>query len=84
MSAVLQVTFNDDGTAKFIVMDPQTLQPYDLTLKVTREQFQQWKAGRVIQSAMPQLTLDEREALITGVKPGKWGEYLGPPPEEEA
>lgn len=82
MSAVLQVTFQDNETAKFLIMDPESLQPYDLTLKVTYEQYRRWQGGEVIQRAMPQLSPDEREALITGVRPGRWLDYLGP--EEEA
>lgn len=79
MSAILQVFFNDaEGTAKFLLLDPETAKPYDLTLKVTRDQYYRWNRGEVIQKVMPHLSLDEREALITGVRPGRWKDYLGP------
>lgn len=32
----------------------------------TREQFEEWKAGALIQKVMPQVPPDERELLISG------------------
>ena len=37
---------------------------HDLTVHV--EKFVSWKAGELIQDALPELSLDERELLISG------------------
>jgi hypothetical protein len=49
-------------------------------LDVTKEQIAKWKAGQLIQDAMPQLKPDEREFLITGITKEEWDEHF---PEEE-
>ena len=38
---------------------------YDMN--VTIDQIEDWKAGTLIQNAMPQLEPDEREVFITGM-----------------
>lgn len=38
-------------------------------LNVTREQYELWRTGTVIQLAMPHLTDDEREFIKTGICP---------------
>lgn len=39
---------------------------------VTREQWDLWQSGVLIQIAMPQLSDDEREFLMTGATPEEW------------
>lgn len=34
--------------------------------------YSQWKAGKLIQNALPRLTVDERELLMTGCHPECW------------
>lgn len=36
-------------------------------MNVTIDQIEDWKAGTLIQNAMPQLEPDEREVFITGM-----------------
>ena len=35
-------------------------------------QYALWKRGMLIQDAMPDVSLDEREFLISGIYPGEW------------
>ena len=46
----------------------------------TLQQLDAWARGALIQVAMPNLTEDEREFLLTGMVPGEWEELFG---EEE-
>lgn len=48
-----------------------------MQLDVTQEQLDKWKKGMLIQKAMPQLTSDEREFLITGSTPEEWISAMG-------
>jgi len=47
-----------------------------LELDITVEQFENWQNGMLIQDAMPNLTPDEREFLITGILPHEWDEFM--------
>jgi 7,8-dihydro-6-hydroxymethylpterin-pyrophosphokinase len=48
-----------------------------LDLDVTQEQMQAWQSGTVIQRAMPHLSADEREFILTGILPEEWDEMFG-------
>ena len=37
-------------------------------------QVDRWKGGQFIQDAMPQLTADEREVIVSGTHPDCWDE----------
>lgn len=39
-----------------------------------------WKSGMFVQDAFPDLTVDERELIMTGIHPTCWAEMF---PEEE-
>ena len=43
-----------------------------MQIDVTVEQINAWKGGTMIQNAMPNLTPDEREFLMTGATPDEW------------
>ena len=47
-----------------------------LELDVTAEEYENWTNGMLIQDAMPRLTVEEREYLITGVTPHEWNEFM--------
>ena len=48
-----------------------------IDLPVTREQLALWESGTLIQRAMPQLSKDEREFVMTGVTAQEWaGEFV--------
>ena len=56
----------------------------ELELDVTQEQIQRWQNGELIQNAMPHLSIDEREFLISGMLPEEWDAYISDgEPEEE-
>ena len=52
-----------------------------LDLDVTLEEYAAWRAGELIQVAMPRLNADEREFIMTGITPSEWKEIF--PPEED-
>ena len=54
----------------------------ELEIDVTVEQIHQWRCGMLIQDAMPHLSADDREYLITGMTPEEW-DGLFPTGEEE-
>lgn len=41
-------------------------------LPITQEQMNEWKRGKPIQDAMPHISADDREWLITGYTPEDW------------
>ena len=43
-----------------------------LELDVTAEQLKAWQAGTLIQEAMPNLSPEEREFLMTGITADEW------------
>jgi hypothetical protein len=51
--------------------------------KVTREinvsqaQLDAWNSGELIQRAMPDLSADDREFILTGILPHQWDELFG-------
>ena len=56
----------------------------ELELDVTQEQIERWQNGELIQNAMPHLSIDEREFLISGMLPEEWDAYISDgEPEEE-
>lgn len=46
-------------------------------IPVTQEQLNRWQAGELIQNAMPNLTPDQREFLMTGVTKEEWETTFG-------
>ena len=53
---------------------------HTLDIPVTIKQLNDWDNGMVIQEAMPHLTPDQREFLMTGVTKEEWDKYM---PEED-
>lgn len=48
-----------------------------MDINVTDEQISRWEAGELIQNAMPDLTPDEREFIMTGVTSEEWRDIFG-------
>ena len=48
----------------------------ELELNVTQEQIDRWQNGELIQNAMPQLSRDECEFLISGLLPDEWERWV--------
>ena len=53
-----------------------------MDITVTDEQIKKWQEGMMIQDAMPELSVDEREFLINGVTPEEWAKYMGEESDE--
>ena len=43
-----------------------------MDINVTEEQLALWEGGMLIQNAMPNLSADEREFIMTGITPEEW------------
>ena len=43
-----------------------------MEIAVTVEQLNDWQNGMLIQDAMPNLSADEREFIMTGITPDEW------------
>ncbi len=43
-------------------------------IDVTQFQLDKWKAGVLIQYAMPNLSAEDREFILTGITPEEWDE----------
>ena len=46
-------------------------------INVPFEGYNAWKNGELIQNAMPELSADEREMLISGICPDCWDNMFG-------
>jgi hypothetical protein len=49
-------------------------------INVTQAQLDNWASGTFIQNAMPHLSPDDREFLMTGITPEEWDKHFN---EEE-
>jgi uncharacterized protein (DUF779 family) len=56
--------------------NPFTGEHHSMDIAVTEQQLQAWKSGQLIQDAMPGLTDDEREFIMTGILPAQWNEIF--------
>jgi hypothetical protein len=54
-----------------------------LDIDVTQEQFNRWQSGSYIQDAMPHLSADDREFLISGITPDEWNKAFPDDDEDE-
>jgi hypothetical protein len=48
-----------------------------LDIPVTQSQLDRWQGGELIQNAMPNLTADEREFVMTGITAEEWKGLFG-------
>ena len=44
-------------------------------INVTKAQYDAWLAGMLIQDAMPHLSADDREFILTGVTETEWNNF---------
>lgn len=56
---------------------PFTRKLHTLDIPVTEEQLERWHNGELIQNAMPDLTPDQREFLMTGITADEWTDVFG-------
>jgi len=47
-----------------------------MDIDVTLEQVASWEQGELVQNAMPNLSADEREFIMTGITPTEWNEIF--------
>jgi hypothetical protein len=47
------------------------------TLDITKQQYNDWIAGALIQNAMPDLSASDREWLMTGIHEVEWDNVFG-------
>ncbi len=45
-------------------------------IDVTQSQIDAWKGGVLIQNAMPNVSEDDREFLMTGITPEEWDTHF--------
>lgn len=46
-------------------------------IPVTKEQLARWDAGELIQNAMPNISADDREFIMTGITSEEWKATFG-------
>lgn len=46
-------------------------------MPISQAQLDAWVDGELIQNAMPHLTADQREFLMTGITPSEWQAAFG-------
>jgi len=51
---------------------------------LTQNMVDRWEAGELIQDAMPDISSDIRDFLITGMPPEEWRAVLGDSPPSQA
>ena len=52
-------------------------------LPITDEQWAAYNSGTVIQKALPHLSADDREFILTGSTPEEWDEMFGEDEEDK-
>jgi hypothetical protein len=58
-------------------LSPVTGQTNTMGINATLEQIALWQDGTLIQDAMPEATVDQREFLISGCTPSCWASMFG-------
>lgn len=61
---------------KITRQDPFTGKTNHWDIPVTEEQLTKWQRGVLIQDAIPNLTPEQREFIMTGITPASWDEAL--------
>lgn len=72
---------------EFVRRSPFTGKVNSMVIDVTEEQVARWEAGVSIQHAMPNVSPEHREFILTGITPEEWAntfgeEQLSNPPAE--
>ena len=55
---------------------PLTGETNTMRLDLSEGALHAWKGGMLAQDAMPNLSADEREFVMTGITPYEWKEYI--------
>lgn len=73
----MSVVFNENGTATVTQMSLLSGKITSRTMQMTKDQYDDWFGGTVIQTALPHLTPLEREFLMTGITDDEWNAEFG-------
>jgi hypothetical protein len=57
--------------------NPFTGEHHTWNIAVNEQQLSAWRSGQLIQDAMPHLTDDEREFILSGILPDQWDQLFG-------
>ena len=49
---------------------------HTMDLNITMQQIKDWEEGTLIQNAMPNLTSDQREFIMTGITKDEWDNLM--------
>ena len=49
----------------------------EMNIDVTADQIKKWQEGELIQNAMPNISSDEREFILSGITPDEWDGMFG-------
>jgi len=55
---------------------PFTGTTISMNIDITQAQLDAWQAGALIQDAMPNISADEREFIMTGITAEEWDELF--------
>ena len=61
----------------FVRRSPFTGKMNSMNISVTDEQVERWECGELIQKAMPAISAEEREFIMTGITPDEWNSLFG-------
>lgn len=73
----------DENTIKLTMTSSISGKENTMEIKVTQKQWDDWQDGTLIQNAMPHLSPDEREFIITGITAQEWDETFKESDENE-
>ena len=55
---------------------PISMKDHSREIPVTQEQLDAWNSAVLIQNAMPNISADDRESLMTGITPEEWDAHF--------
>lgn len=72
------VEFHDDGTATVTKDSILSGKKHSMTVRMTKAQYDSWVYGHaLVQDALPSLSSDEREFLMSGITQEEWNKEFG-------
>ena len=71
--------YPSDGEHFYVFTGPCMLTGKDHTVRVPGQGLFQWRNGKHIQDAMPDVSPGDREFLMTGTSPDGWDNIFGDP-----
>lgn len=62
---------------KIVRTSPFTGATRHMNIDITPQQLFAWESGELIQNAMPNISAEEREFIMTGISPTEWQDSFG-------